>query len=156
MDKKPRVLFLSIRSSVRGQMAEGFLRTLAGDRFIATSGGIESAGEIDPIAAEVMAEAGIDITAQRPKNVAEWFKEHFSYVITLADMAKERSPVFPFTPHLLHWSLKDPSLVEGPEEEKKRAFREVRDEIKDSVRKFVEETAAAAQSAATSVSSVTP
>jgi arsenate reductase len=124
-------------------MAEGFLRALADDRFVATSGGIETAGEIDPIAAEVMAEAGIDITSERPKNVSEWFKEHFSYVITLADMTKERSPVFPFTPHLLHWSLKDPSLVEGPEEEKKRAFREVRDEIGVNVRKFVEETAAA-------------
>jgi arsenate reductase len=133
-------LFLSIRNSVRGQMAEGFLRSLAGDRFVATSGGIESAGEIHPMAAEVMAEEGIDITTQRPKNVVEWFKEHFVYVITLADMAKERSPVFPFTPHLVHWSLEDPSLVEGSQEEKKRVFRYVRDEIKTSVRKFVEET----------------
>ena len=140
MDKKPRVLFLSIRNSVRGQMAEGFLRSLAGNRFVATSGGIESVGEIDPMAAEVMAEEGIDITTQRPKNVVEWFKEHFAYVITLADTAKERSPVFPFTPHLLHWSLKDPSIVEGSEEEKRRAFRQVRDEIKLSVRQFVEET----------------
>jgi len=138
--QKPRVLFLSIRNSVRGQMAEGFLRSLAGDRFVATSGGIESAGEIHPMAAEVMAEEGIDITTQRPKNVVEWFREHFAYVITLADMAKERSPVFPFTPHLLHWSLMDPSLVEGSQEEKKRVFRCVRDEIKASVRQFVEET----------------
>ena len=48
--------------------------------------------------------------------------------------------MFPFTPHLLHWSLKDPSLVEGPQEEKKRAFRQVRDEIKVSVRQFLEDT----------------
>ena len=141
MDQKPKVLFLSIRNSVRGQMAEGFLRSLAGDRFVATSGGIETVGDIiHPLAAEVMAEEGIDITTQRPKNVVEWFKEHFSYVITLADMAKERSPVFPFTPHLLHWSLKDPSLVDGSQEQKKGAFRQVRDEIKVSVRQFIEET----------------
>jgi hypothetical protein len=55
-------------------------------------------------------------------------------------MAKERSPVFPFTLHLLHWSLKDPSLVEGSQEEKRRVFRYVRDEIKASVRRFVKET----------------
>jgi arsenate reductase (thioredoxin) len=140
VDQKPRVLFLSIQNSVRGQMAEGFLRSMAGNRFEATSGGIESADEVHPMAAEVMAEEGIDITTQHPKNVVEWFKEHFAYVITLADMAKERSPVFPFTPHLLHWSLEDPSLVEGSQEEKKRVFRYVRDEIKTSVRKFVEET----------------
>ena len=113
---------------------------MADDRFVATSGGIETAGEIHPIAAKVMAEEGIDITTQRPKNVVEWFKEHFAYVITLADVARERSPIFPFTPHLLHWSLKDPSLIEGSEEEKKLAFRQVRDEIKSSVRQFVKET----------------
>jgi arsenate reductase len=141
MEKKARVLFLSVHNSIRGQMAEGFLRSLADDRFIATSGGIESGDEIDPIAAEVMAESGVEITTQRPKNVAEWFKEHFAYVITLADAAKEKAPVFPFTPHLLHWNLKDPSLAEGTPEDRKRAFREVRDEIKARVTQFVAETA---------------
>jgi arsenate reductase len=139
MEKKPKVLFLSVRDSVRGQMAEGFLRALAGDRFVATSGGIESQDGLDPMAVEVMAEAGIDISSQRPKNVTEWFKEHFAYVITLADMAKERSPVFPFTPHLLHWSLVDPLDTDGSPEEEKKAFRKVRDEIRDCVQKFVEQ-----------------
>jgi arsenate reductase len=139
MEKKPKVLFLSVRNSVRGQMAEGFLRSFAGDRFIATSGGIESADDIHPMAAEVMSEAGIDITTQQPKNVAEWFKEHFAYVITLADVAKEKSPLFPFTPHLLHWNLKDPTVLDGSEEERKRAFLQVRDEIRGNVRKFVDE-----------------
>ena len=123
-------------------MAEGFLRSIADDYFIATSGGIESGDEIDPVAAEVMAEVGIDITTQRPKNVSEWFKEHFAYVITLADAARERSPVFPFTPHLLHWSLKDPTAVTGPVEERKKAFREVRDEIRTKTQEFIEEVSA--------------
>ena len=137
MEKKRRVLFLSVNNSVRGQMAEGFLRSMADDRFIATSGGIESGGEIDPTAAEVMAETGIDITNQHPKNVREWFKEHFAYVITLADAAKERSPVFPFTPHLLHWSVKDPTLGNITSEERKQSFREVRDEIRARISDFV-------------------
>jgi hypothetical protein len=51
--------------------------------------------------------------------------------------------VFPFTPHLLHRSLMDPLAIEGPQEGKKCAFRKVRDEIRNSVRKFAEETAAA-------------
>ena len=138
MEKKPKVLFLSVHNSVRGQMAEGFLRAMDDDNFVATSGGIESGSEIDPTASEVMAEAGIDITKQRPKNVREWLKEHFAYVITLTDAARERSPVFPFTPHLLHWSLKDPTEVNGTAEEKKRAFREVRDEIRAKIAEFLE------------------
>src|SRR5215472_6341252 len=144
MEKKQRVLFLSVHDSVRGQMAEGFLRSMAGDRFIATSGGIESGSELHPIAAEVMADIGIDISGQRPKNVREWFNEHFAYVITLADAAREQSPLFPFTPHLLHWNLKDPTIVNGTEVERKQAFREVRDEIRAMVNEFVEELKAKA------------
>jgi arsenate reductase (thioredoxin) len=125
-------------------MAEGFLRFMADDRFIATSGGIESSEGIDPVAAEVMAESGTDITGQRPKNVSEWFKEHFAYVITLADSARERSPVFPFTPHLLHWNLKDPTLVNGTAEERRQAFRDGRDEIREKIDRFLREVGDAA------------
>ena len=138
MEKKPKVLFLSIHDSVRGQMAEGFLRSMAGDYFIATSGGIKLGDGIDPVAAEVMAEIGIDITRQHPKNVSEWFKEHFGYVITLDDVARERSPIFPFTPHLLHWNVNDPTVVGGTIEEKKWAFRGVRDTIRTKIHEFVE------------------
>ena len=42
MDKKPKVLFLSTGNATRSKMAEGFLRSVAGDRFIAVSAGIES------------------------------------------------------------------------------------------------------------------
>jgi arsenate reductase len=138
---KPRVLFLSARNSICGQMAEGFLRREAGDRFVSTCGALEADGEIDPLAVEVMAEAGVDISTQRPKNVKEWFKEHFSYVITLTDNSRERAPLFPFTPRLLHWSIKDPSLVEGLEEDKKRAYRRVRDELEFQVRQFARDGA---------------
>ncbi len=138
MEERQRVLFLSVHNSVRGQMAEGFLRSVAGDRFIATSGGVESGNELDPIAIEVMADIDVDISGQLPKNVREWFKEHFAYVITLADTARERSPVFPFTPHLLHWNLKDPTVVNGTAEERKQAFCEVRDELRAKINEFVE------------------
>lgn len=138
--KKPKVLFLSIRNSVRGQMAEGFLRVLGKDHFISTSGAVESAGGVHPIAAQVMAEAGIDISAEHPRNVAEWFREHFAYVITLADETKERPPVYPFTPHLLHWNVIDPLLAGGSRETELQAFRQARDQIKLKVAQFAEQT----------------
>ena len=37
MNHKPRVLFLSVGDSTRSQIAEGFLRTFAGDEFVAIS-----------------------------------------------------------------------------------------------------------------------
>jgi arsenate reductase len=138
MNKKPKVLFLSTGNSTRSQMAEGFLHALAGDQFDAVSAGIEP-GELNPFAVEVMKEAGIDISKQQSKNVAESLKEHFGYVITVCNMARERAPIFPFTPNLLHWSLEDPSAATGRAAEKKTIFRRVRDEIRDKVKGFVSE-----------------
>ncbi len=86
-----------------------------------------------------MSEIGIDITHQGAKNVSECLKEHFGYVITLCDMARERAPIFPFTPHLLHWSLEDPVAAIGSEEEKKKVFRRVRDTIHTDIENFLAE-----------------
>jgi arsenate reductase len=140
MKKKPKVLFLSTGNSTRSQMAEGFLRAIGGDHFIAASAGIE-AGTVNQTAIEVMKEVGIDISDQHPKNVTESLKEHFGYVITVSDSAKERAPIFPNTPHLLHWGLKDPASINASSyEETKAAFRGVRDQIKANVQEFLNET----------------
>jgi arsenate reductase len=120
-------------------MAEGFLRALAGERFEAASAGIEP-GNLNPIAVEVMREVGIDISHQQSKNVKESLKEHFGYVITVCDSARERAPVFPFTPHLVHWSLYDPEVAQHSLEEKEIIFRQVRDEIRAKVESFMHET----------------
>jgi arsenate reductase len=135
MDRKPKILFLSTGNSNRSLMAEGFLRDLAGNSVDVVSAGIEP-GEINPLAVEVMKEAGVDISHQHPKNVAESLREQFRYVITVCDMARERAPIFPFTPNLLHWSLEDPGMAQGSAEEKKIAFARVRDEIREKVRNF--------------------
>jgi len=139
MQRKPKVLFLSTGNSSRSQMAEGFLTTMANGHFEAASTALQQNGGANPLAFEVMREVGIDISHQNPKNVQDSLKEHFAYVITLSDMAKERSPIFPFTPNLLHWSLADPSLAKGPKESVKQTFRGVRDEIGMKVRQFLEE-----------------
>ena len=139
MQKKPKVLFLSRGNATRGQMAEGLLRSLAADRFDATSAGIEP-GTLNPIAVEAMREAGVDISRQQAKNVKELLKEHFAYVITVCDLARERAPIFPFTPNLVHWSIYDPESAQHSAEEKKNVFRRVRDEIRAKVESFLSET----------------
>jgi arsenate reductase len=138
MQKKPGILFLSTGNSNRSQMAEGFLRNLAGNSIDVASAGIEP-GEINPLAVEVMRDAGIDISKQKSKNVAESLKEHFVYVITVCDMARERCPIFPFTPYLLHWSLEEPANAQGSTQEKKIAFARVRDDIRQKVQSFFDE-----------------
>ena len=140
MGKEIKVLFLSTGNAVRSQMAAGYMRKLGGDKFESASAGVEP-GDISPLAIEVMAEIGIDISQQQPKNVKESLKEHFAYVITVCDMAKERAPIFPFTPNLLHWSLMDPSRTEGSHEVIKAVFRRVRDEIGTKVEEFLRDVA---------------
>ena len=137
MKSKPKILILSTGNSNRSQMAEGFLRKLAGESVEVVSAGIEP-GEINPLAVEVMKEVGVDISNQKPKNVAESLKEHFVYVITVCDMARERAPIFPFTPNLLHWSLEEPAKAPGSTAEKKSAFARVRDHIRLKVEEFYE------------------
>jgi arsenate reductase len=132
MEKKMKVLFLSTGNSTRGQMAEGFARQFAGDRLVAANAAIESPNS-NPLVTEVMEEVGVDISGQKPKDTAQSLKEHFGYVVTLYDSARERSPVFPFTTNLIQWSVKDPAAADGPSEQKKEEFRKVRDEIKVKV-----------------------
>jgi arsenate reductase len=65
--RKQKVLFLCTQNSARSQIAEGFLRYLAGDRFEVYSAGIDATDEIHPCAEEAMGEVGIDISEQYPR-----------------------------------------------------------------------------------------
>jgi len=136
MDKKPRVLFLSRGGASRGLMAEGFLRLAAGDRFDPVSAGTE-AGDVNPLAEEVMRELGIDISAQTPNAVATIFRNTFQFVVALCDESHERYPLFPFTGKLLRWSIPDPEAEAGGLEEQKQAFRRVRDQLRNRVEEWV-------------------
>jgi len=129
---KPKILFLCTGNSARSQMAEGFLRHMAGDRFEALSAGTEPT-TLNPVAAEVMREAAIDISGQRSKSVAEFLGKPIQYVVTVCANAKEKCPIFPATFRVLHWDLEDPAAAEGSPEEKLAVFRNVRDQIRERI-----------------------
>jgi arsenate reductase (thioredoxin) len=137
---KSKVLFLSTGDATRGLIAEGFLRSLTGDQFDVVSSSVK-AGALDPLAGEVMREAGIDISGQKSKSIADSLKQHFGHVIAICDLAKERSPIFPFSLGIVHWNIVDPNSATGLPEQKTEMFRQVRDEIKDKVKQFVADTA---------------
>lgn len=125
---KPKVLFLCTGNSARSQMAEGYLRHIAGGRFEISSAGIAPKG-LNPLAVEAMREIGVDISAQRSKDVREFLGAPFHYVITVCSDAREKCPVFPATFKSLHWDIADPAAVTGAHEERLAAFRRARDEI---------------------------
>jgi arsenate reductase (thioredoxin) len=133
----PDVLFLCTGNSCRSQMAEGWLRQLAGDRFRAYSAGLKP-GLVHPLAIEVMREAGVDISGQQSKDVASLLGQDFSHVITVCDRARDSCPVFPGTAMREHWPIEDPATAEGSQEERMRVFRATRDEIGGRVRVFLD------------------
>ena len=137
-----RVLFVCIHNSARSQMAEAFLNHLGGNAFVAESAGIEP-GVLNPLAVEVMHEAGIDISGNRTKGVVEILEQgkRFSHVVTVCDeTAAERCPVFPGTAVRLHWGFPDPSALSGTREERLAATRTIRDRIREAVEEFVKST----------------
>ena len=125
---KMRVLFLCTHNSARSQMAEGLLRTMAGDRFETASAGTEQT-HVRPQAIAVMADAGIDIGHHASKTLDRFLHEPWDFVITVCDSANEACPVFPGAAQRLHWSFPDPSRATGTEAEKLAVFRQVRDAI---------------------------
>jgi arsenate reductase len=133
---KPRVLFLCTGNSARSQMAEGLLRHHAADRLEVVSAGTEPS-TVHPLAIAAMREVGIDIAHHRSKPVADFLGEHFAYLITVCDNAKEHCPVFPGAATRLHWPLRDPAAVTGTDAERRAAFGRIRDEIDARIRSFL-------------------
>jgi len=134
---KQRVLFLCTHNSARSQMAEGFLRVMAGDRFDAQSAGTEKT-VVNPLAIRVMAERGVDIGAHTSKLFAGLMHEPWDYLITVCDDANERCPFVPGTHERLHWSFEDPSRASGSEENRLATFRRVRDQIEARLADWLE------------------
>ena len=129
---KLKVLFLCTGNSCRSQMAEGWARKLKGDCVEPYSAGIETHG-LDPRAVQVMAEAGVDISAHKSKKVAEVMDVPFDYVVTVCGHANETCPIFPGQAMVVHVPFDDPpKLAAGAktEEEALSHYRRVRDEIK--------------------------
>lgn len=130
-DKRlPLVLVLCTGNSCRSHMAEGFLRAAAKDRFRVASAGSKPAGYVHPLAIKVMAEVGIDISGHTSKPMGEFLNEKVETVITVCGNADQACPIFPGQINRHHWPFDDPALATGSEEEKLKAFRQVRDDMR--------------------------
>jgi arsenate reductase len=136
--KTLRVLFVCTGNRARSQMAEGFLRHFAGDRFEVHSAGTVPKG-ISPITVEVMREVGIDVSAHRSKSVEEIVGEDFDWVITVCDVARAACPRFDRSRRQLHWSVTDPAELEASGVVSIEAFRTARDELRVRIEEFVRE-----------------
>jgi arsenate reductase len=132
MKNRLKILFLCTGNSCRSQMAEGWARHLKGDVLEPYSAGIEVHG-LNPSAVKVMAEAGVDISRHRSKNVSELIGVPFDYVVTVCDNARETCPMFPGKAKVVHVAFDDPPRLAREaktEEEALAHYRRVRDQIR--------------------------
>ncbi len=134
-NRGPGILVLCPGNSCRSQMAEGFLRHHAGDRFAVHSAGTEPSHEVHPLAVAVMAERGIDLSDQRPKSYREFLgRVPVQTVVIVCDGAAKACPsVWPGVMERLMWPTEDPATFVGGEEETRQKFRQVRDELEARV-----------------------
>ncbi len=154
LQRKLTILFLCTGNSCRSQMAEGWARHLKGDRVDAYSAGIEKHG-LNPHAADVMKEAGVDISSHHSKTLADLTDVSFDYVITVCGHAHETCPAFPDKATVVHVGFDDPPKLAAAETDKERALGHYR-RVRDEIRAFVETLPEALSASQTHSQGATP
>jgi arsenate reductase len=136
MSGKPSVLFVCVHNAGRSQMAAAWLSRLSGGHVEVRSAGSDPGDQIDPAAVAVMAEVGIDISAETPKILTVDAVKESDVCITMG--CGDTCPVFPGKRYL-DWQLDDPA-GQGVE-----SVRPIRDEIERRVRGLLDELGVPAQ-----------
>jgi arsenate reductase len=141
MSRKKSVLFICTHNSARSQMAEAYLRAMAGDRYQAESAGFEPR-PLNSLVVQAMAEDGLDISKQISKSVFDLYKagRMFDYVVTVCDDSLPgQCPVFPGVTKRLHLPFADPSDLSGDYMQNLAMVEQVRDAVKTEVSRLVRE-----------------
>ena len=131
-----KILFLCTGNSCRSQMAEGWARRLKGDVIEAYSAGV-APRDLDARAVKAMAEAGVDISAQRAKHVDEFADVEFDYVVTVCGHAHETCPTWLRRSPVIHVGFDDPPKLAKDAESEEEALRHYR-RVRDEIRAFVQ------------------
>ncbi len=132
-----KFLFLCTGNSARSIIGEYLLRRLGGERFQVFSAGAFPTGKVNPFAIQVLKDFyNIDASDARSKSWEEFRDVEFDFVVMVCDNARESCPVWPGQPIVAHWSSPDPAAVDGTDEERYRAFKEVAFQINRRLQLF--------------------
>jgi len=113
------------------------MNRLGNGRFEAFSAGSKPAGYVHPLAIKTLQDAKLSTEGLCSKSWEEFNDQHFDFVITVCDRAKESCPIWPGQPVTAHWGFEDPADVTGTEEQKQRVFRRVFTEIQTRISLFL-------------------
>jgi protein-tyrosine-phosphatase len=134
------ILFACTMNSVRSPMAAAIMRHLFGKFVYVDSAGVR-AGELDPMAIEVMEEIGIEIGRYHPKRFEDLVDSSFDLCVTLSPEAQHRATDLAHTSaiEIEYWPTMDPTIVEGSREQRLDAYRAVRDAVLRKIRERFEQ-----------------
>lgn len=133
-----KILILCTGNSCRSQMAHGFLQSFD-ERLTVCSAGTKPAKQVNPTAALMMKEVGIDLSDHHPMSVDHYLNDSWDYVITVCGGANENCPTFiGKVTHRLHLGFEDPSEAVGTPDYILSEFRRIRDDIKTIFYSFYE------------------
>lgn len=139
--KKERVLFICNHNSARSLIAEAYLNLLGGDCCFAESAGFELR-PANPLVVEVMQEEGIDLSQKQPQSVFDVYRrgQAFQYVISVCSRETESNcPIFPGShSRRFRVAFPDPAQLNGTQQEKLKAVREIRDDLKSQIAHFLQ------------------
>ena len=126
---KPFILFVCKHNTGRSQMAEAYLRQIAGDSVEVASAGTIAAERPDPGVVAIMAEDGVDISAARPKLLDAVAVRRADKIITMGCDVEG-------VPRIdADWGLPDPK-GQPPER-----LREIREMVKQKVAELMKTVA---------------
>jgi arsenate reductase len=132
MAKPKNFLFVCKGNDSRSQMAEGFARTMASNGIRIYSAGV-GPKDLNDTAVDVMGEVGIDISEQPVRAFDDVPMAKIDTVVTLSSDADPLPKNLKKKATQIHWPLNDPAATTGSDAEVKKAFRSVRDEIRNRV-----------------------
>jgi protein-tyrosine-phosphatase len=128
------VLYVSSMNRVRSPMAAGFTRKLYGEAFPAESGGLHASEEVDPMAAVVMQEVGVDLFDHRPRPMEGVHAAGFNVIIALSEDARAAVETLAREGiEIDYWPVADPTLEEGSREQRLESYRHTRRELEKRI-----------------------
>ena len=124
-DPRPEVLYVCVHNAGRSQMAALLTAHLGGGAVSVRSAGSDPADRVNPLAVAVMAEIGLDMSAELPKLLTDEAVRAADAVITMG--CGDTCPFYPGKRYE-DWEVSDPSAAGSLEE-----VRAIRDEIRGRV-----------------------
>jgi protein-tyrosine-phosphatase len=143
MSAPRHVLFLCTGNSARSILAEALANdpSVGGGRLRGHSAGSHPKGQVHPLALETLRERGHPVDGLRSKSWDEFAGPDapaMDFIFTVCDhAAAEPCPFWPGRPVTAHWGMPDPAAIEGTDEERRRAFRDTYDTLRQRITEFV-------------------